>query len=225
MRVMLLTLAIAASLAASAQRTADEERDHVRVTLSDGTVVEGYIKTYWTSGKMFKRMNTSFSMSPTPSGENATSYDADGVRSVDFVVKTSADGKYDHLESMLVANPSVFKPGKTRRQFVYKEGETEAGAMYWWNGVDSQEMQLGKVGISTIYGLRLAGDDVVVPFMTGNVISLNAMRIRYKKTNPGLVDYVDSRVLRGGKRLWDAIAARPMLFMEICEEYLNREGK
>lgn len=69
--------------------------------------------------------------------------------------------------------------------------------MYWWNGVDSQNMQLGKMNISTIYGISLAGDSVVVPFMTGNVISLNAMRIRYKKTNPELVDYVDKRVLKG----------------------------
>ena len=80
-------------------------------------------------------------------------------------------------------------------------------------------MQLGKINISTIYGFRMRGDEVVVPFMTGNVISLNAMRIRYKKTHPGFVDYVDKRVLKGGKRLWDAIASDPMLFVKICDNY------
>lgn len=59
--------------------------------------------------------------------------------------------------------------------------------------------------------------------MTGNVISLNAMRIRYKKTNPELVDYVDKRVLKGGKRLWDTIATEPMLFMKICEDYFEHK--
>lgn len=97
--------------------------------------------------------------------------------------------------------------------------------MYWWNGVDSQNMQLGKMNISTIYGISLAGDSVVVPFMTGNVISLNAMRIRYKKTNPELVDYVDKRVLKGGKRLWETIAAEPMLFLEICKDFKKIERK
>lgn len=122
-----------------------------------------------------------------------------------------------------MANPSLLKPKKTIRQFVYKEDENEVGKMYWWNGVDSQNMQLGKMNISTIYGISLAGDSVVVPFMTGNVISLNAMRIRYKKTNPELVDYVDKRVLKGGKRLWETIAAEPMLFLEICKDFFNKK--
>ena len=94
--------------------------------------------------------------------------------------------------------------------------------MYWWNGVDRQAMQLGTAGISTIYGVCLKGDSVIVPFMTGNVVSLNAMRIRYKKTHPGLADYVDRRVLKGGRRLWETIAYSPMLFLDICREYLEK---
>lgn len=207
-------------LCAGAQRTGDPEDDHVKVTLNDGTVVEGYVRTYWVDGRLFRKMNTSFTLSPTPDGKDVTEYDADKVRSIDFVRKTSADGKYDHLESMPVANPSLLKPKRVRRQFVYVEGENEMGRMYWWNGVDSQNMQLGKMNISTIYGVCLKGDSVVVPFMTGNVISLNAMRIRYKKTRRGLVDYVDKRVLKGGKRLWDTIAYNPMLFLDICREYV-----
>lgn len=219
--ILFLFTAFAAVLCTDARQTVDSDKDHVRVTLDDGTVVEGYIRTYWVDGKLFKRMNTSFKMSSTQNGDDIVSYDADKVRYIDFVKKTSVDGKYDHLESILVANPSVFRPKSTRRQFVYKEGESKVGKIYWWNGVDSQNMQLGKMNISTIYGICLDGDSVAVPFMTGNVISLNAMRIRYKKTNPGLVDYIDKRVLKGGKRLWDAIAAEPMLFMDICENYFN----
>lgn len=222
-RILAFLIVSVACLCASAQQTGDKEKDHVRVTLSDGSVVEGYVQTYWVDGKLFKRMNTSFTMSPSADGKDARQYDAGKVRSIDFVQKTSADGKYDHLESMLVANPSVFKPKATRRQFVYKEGAGKVGDIYWWNGVDSQNMQLGKMNISTIYGICLSGDSVVVPFMTGNVISLNAMRIRYKKTNPELVDYVDKRVLKGGKRLWDTIATEPMLFMKICEDYFEHK--
>lgn len=221
-RILFLLSVFAVCAFANAQEHKNPEDDHVRVTLNDGTVVEGYIQTYWVDGKLFKRMNTSFKMSPEPEGKDAVTYSADNVRYIDFIRKTSSDGRYDHLESMPVANPSVFKPNKTRRQFVYVEGENEAGKMYWWNGVDSQNMQLGKMNISTIYGVCLAGDSIVVPFMTGNVISLNAMRIRYKKTNPGLVDYVDKRVLKGGKRLWGTIASGPMLFLEICNDYLKK---
>lgn len=217
--ILLFIIFTLISVGASAQNTRDPENDHVRLTLNDGRTVEGYVQTYWVEGKLFKRMNTSFTMSPAPDGNNAVEYSAENVKSIDFIKKVSSDGKYDHLESQLVANPSLLKPKRTMRQFVYKEGENETGKMYWWNGVDSQNMQLGKMNISTIYGIILDGDSVVVPFMTGNVISLNAMRIRYKKTNPELVDYVDRRVLRGGKRLWDTIALEPMLFLKICKDF------
>ena len=80
-----------------AQQATDAERDHVRVTLNDGSVVDGYVQTYWTQGKLFKKMNTSFTMSPKPDGKDAVSYDAEAVKAIDFVVKTSADGRYDHL--------------------------------------------------------------------------------------------------------------------------------
>lgn len=218
-KILLALLMLAVSVGAAAQQADSAEKDHVRVTLVDGTVVDGYVQTYWVDGKLFKKMNTSFTLSAVPGGKDVTEYDADDVRSIDFVKKTSEDGKYDHLESHLVANPSLLKPKRVRRQFVYVEGDNELGKMYWWNGVDSQNMQLGKMNISTIFGVCLKGDSVIVPFMTGNVISLNAMRIRYKKTRRDFVEYVDKRVLKGGKRLWDAIAYNPMLFLEICREY------
>ena len=220
----ILTALLTVSIGSYAQKTAKSEDDHVRVTLTDGKVIEGYVRTYWVDGKLFKKMNTSFTLSTTPDGDNAVTYNAENVSSIDFVRRTSPDGKYDHLESHTVANPSTFSPRRTRRQFVYVEGENSVGKMYWWNGVDSQNMQLGKMNISTIYGICLKGDSVIVPFMTGNVISLNAMRIRYKNTNRKLVDYADKRILKGGKRLWEKIAYEPMLFLDICEEYINNKA-
>lgn len=223
-RIFLVFILFAVVGLVNAQQADDAEKDHVRLTLTDGAVVEGYVQTYWIDGKLFKRMNTSFTVSPQPDGKNPVEYDASTVRSIEFVRKTSQDGKYDYLESQNVANPSLLKPKRTRRQFVYVEGANEIGKMYWWNGVDSQNMQLGKMNISTIYGVCLEGDSVVVPFMTGNVISLNAMRIRYKKTRRDFVEYVDKRVLKGGKKLWETIAYNPMLFLEICREYYSGKG-
>lgn len=220
-RICFSLLLLLAFLFVYAQNGKNVEDDHVRVTLTDGSVVEGYVQTYWTQGKLFKRMNTSFTLSPKPDGNGAERYDAEGVMAIDFVKKTSDTGKYDHLESHWVANPSTFRPRRVARQFVYVEGGNCVGRMYWWNGVDRQNLQLGQMNISTIYGVCLEGDSVIVPFMTGNVISLNAMRIRYKKTHPGFVDYVDKRVLKGGRRLWDEIAYSPMLFLEICKEYFK----
>lgn len=223
-RILLLLSAFVFCLAVNAGQDKDPEANHVRITLKDGAVKDGYIVEYWTDGGLFKRMNTSFTMSPTADGKDAERYDAESVSCIDFMQRVSEDGRYDHLESHLVANPSTFKPKKTQRQFIYKEGGNAVGTVYWWNGVDSQNMQLGRMNISTIYGVCLAGDSVVVPFMTGNVVSLNAMRIRYKKTRRALVDYVDKRVLKGGSKLWGALATNPMLFLELCGEYYKQKG-
>lgn len=197
----------------------DDERNHVVVTLADGTTVDGYVRHYWFDGKMFSKPNRKFKMSSTPNSGDIKEYTAEEVKSVEFKKRGEDSAYYGLLESQDVANPSVFKPGKVTRQFVYAEKRTPEGAIYWWNGYDSQRMQLGQIGISTIYGVRLKGDDVIIPFMTGNVISLNAMRILYKKKDPAFVDYVDRKILKGGKRLWDAIASEPSLFLDICAEY------
>lgn len=220
-KTLILFFFLLTGLSLNAQSERDPENDHVRVTLSNGSVVEGYVQTYWVDGKLFKRMNTSFTMSPKPDGKDTKHFDAETVDAIDFVKPSSSDGRFDHLESHEVANPSTFSPKRTRRQFVYREGGNEFGTVFWWNGVDSQNMQLGKMNISTIYGLQLKGDSVVVPFMTGSVVSLNAMRIRYKKSYPGLVEYADKRVLKGGKKLWTVLAEEPLLFLKICSDYLR----
>lgn len=217
-KIVVALLALAACVPIVADDV-DSERDHVVVTLDNGTTVEGYIRQYWFDGKMFKKSNRKFKMSSTPSGSDIKEYTADEVKSVEFVKRGEHGAYYPRLESHDVANPSTFKPGKVKRQFVYAEAQTGIGAIYWWNGYDSQRMQLGQIGVSTIYGVRFEGDDVIIPFMTGNVISLNAMRIVYKKKDPAFVDYVDRVVLKGGKRLWDAIARNPALFLDICAGY------
>ena len=51
------------------------------------------------------------------------------------------------------------------------------------------------------------------------------MWFEYKRSRRDFVEYVDKRVLKGGLRLWDSIAYNPMLFLEICRDYKEEEGK
>lgn len=197
------------------------EMSHVKVTMNDGSQRDGYVTRYWSDGGGFKVMNRKFRMM-----ENGVEreYTADEVKAIDFVMKNPGSTLNENVISADVANPSTFSPRKVKRQFVHIEGTTEDGTIYWWNGVDSQQMQLGSLTVSTIFGVKLAGEDIVVPFMTGNVISLNAMRIRYKKTqHKQLVEYLDKRVLKGGQKFWDSIQRDPMLFLELIREYNNKQ--
>ena len=85
-------------------------------------------------------------------------------------------------------------------------------------------MQLGKMNIFHNLWRMLARRQRHSAVHDGQCGQPDAMRIRYKKTNPGLVDYVDRRILKGGRRLWEDMAYRPMLFLEICEEYFSRRS-
>ena len=195
------------------------EMSHVKVTMNDGTVKDGYVTRYWSDGGGFKVMNRKFRMM-----ENGVEreYTADEVKAIDFVMKNPESALNENVVSADVANPSTFSPRKVKRQFVHVEGSTGAGTIYWWNAVDRQQMQLGSLTVSTIYGVRLKGEDIIVPFMTGNVISLNAMRIRYKKTShKDLVEYLDKRVLRGGQKSWERIQRNPLSFLDMIADFGN----
>ena len=65
-RIFLALIMATVCVSAHAQHADAPEKDHVSVTLNDGTVVEGYVRTYWVDGKLFKRMNTTFTLSETP---------------------------------------------------------------------------------------------------------------------------------------------------------------
>ena len=198
------------------------EQDHVLVTLNDGTKIEGYVTKYWSEPSTFSSMNRVFWLASGIDGNNPKRYSADEVKSIDFIVKIS-DRNYEHVISAEVANPSTFKPHRSKKQFVHIEDSTSRGVIYWWNAIDSQQMQLGAVTMSTIYGVCFEGENIIVPFLTGNVISLNALRITYKKTErKDLVEYLDKRILKGGSKLWNEVPRNPMMFMDFVEEYYSK---
>lgn len=200
------------------------ERHHVRVTMQDGTTRDGYLKQYWFTGKLLKKPNIKFTMSSDSLYSDVREYSAESVSSVDFLLGDSLSRAFSRVESRLVANPSTLKPKKQSRIFIHTQYKAPIGEIYWWNGYDSNQMQLGTLSMSTIYGVRLRESQVIVPFLTGNVISLNAMRIFYKHQDAGLVEYLDKRVLKGGKRLWQTIADNPELFLGMCQEYYREKS-
>jgi|GEM_PF-29094 len=202
--------------------TTNNERDHVRVTMNDGSVRDGYVTRYWSDGGAFRVMNRKFTLREGATERELT---ADEVKAVDFVVPNPQSVINENVVSADVANPSTLHPRRVKRQFVHLEGTTDNGSIYWWNAVDKQQMQLGQLTVSTIFGVQLAGDSVVIPFMTGNVISLNAMRIHYKKTGRRvLTEYLDKRILKGGKSLWSNIQQSPTLLLDLIGEFNDNKN-
>ncbi len=219
MRQLLLFLFLLSSVTVMTAQS-DNDRDHVVVTLNDGTEVEGFVTRYWTENGLFGSVNRDFKMRPVNS-EEEKHYTADEVRKIRFVYSIYGENKED-VVSALVAHPTTFKPHRQLRQFVHLEDATSRGTIYWWNGIDSQRMQLGTATLTTIYGVRLDDDEVVIPFMTGSVVTLNVLRTIYKKKDRKLVDYLDQRILSGGKRLWDKMAQHPGMLLQFIDDYYSK---
>lgn len=197
----------------------NNERDHVVVTLHDGTEVEGFVTRYWTENGLLGSVNRDFKMRPLNTPEERH-YNAEQVEKIRFIHAIYGNNK-ENVISALVAHPTTFRPHRKVRQFVHIEDATSRGTIYWWNGIDSQRMQLGTATLTTIYGVRLADDEVIIPFMTGSVVTLNVFRNVYKKKDKKLVDYLDQRILSGGKRLWDTMSQHPGMLLQFIDEYYS----
>lgn len=197
----------------------NNERDHVVVTLHDGTEVEGFITRYWTENGLLGSVNRDFKMRPLNTSEERH-YNAEQVEKIRFIHAIYGNNK-ENVISAQVAHPTTFRPHRQVRQFVHIEDATSRGTIYWWNGIDSQRMQLGTATLTTIYGVRLADDEIIIPFMTGSVVTLNVFRNVYKKKDKKLVDYLDQRILSGGKRLWDTMSQHPGMLLQIIDDYYS----
>ncbi|MBP5278095.1 MAG: hypothetical protein J6Z18_06390 [Prevotella sp.] len=219
MRKLLFLLVFLTAITAKMMAQTDNERDHVVVTLNDGSEIEGFVTRYWTENGLFGSVNRDFKMRPVNTAEERH-YTAEQVQKIRFIHPIYGDNK-ENVISALVAHPTTFKPRRQIRQFVHLEDATSRGTIYWWNGIDSQRMQLGTATLTTIYGVRLGDDDIVVPFMTGSVVTLNVLRTLYKKKDKQLVDYLDQRILSGGKRLWDSMAQHPGMFLQFIDDYYS----
>ena len=218
MRIRLSFLLLFVSVCVMMAQTNDE-RDHVVVTLNDGKEIEGYITRYWTENGLLGSVNRSFKMVPLESKEEVH-YTAEEVQKVHFLQSVYGNNKED-VVSAQVAHPTTFNPRRQARQFVHFEDATDRGTLYWWNGIDSQRMQLGTATLTTIYGVRLKGDEVIIPFMTGSVVTLNVLRAFYKKRDKKMVDYLDQKILSGGKRLWENMAQHPGILLQFIDEYYS----
>ena len=197
----------------------NNERDHVVVTLHDGTEVEGFVTRYWTENGLLGSVNRDFKMRPLNTSEERH-YNAEQVEKIRFIHAIYGNNK-ENVISAQVAHPTTFRPHRQVRQFVHIEDATSRGTIYWWNGIDSQRMQLGTATLTTIYGVRLADDEIIIPFMTGSVVTLNVFRNVYKKKDKKLVDYLDQRILSGGKRLWDTMSQHPGMLLQFIDDYYS----
>lgn len=125
-KILFLFLFAAFSACAVAQETRDPENNHVRLTLTDGSTVEGYVQTYWVDGKLFKRMNTSFTLSPAPDGNNAVSYSADNVRSIDFMKRRRPAASMTILSRILWLIRRCLNPRKPYGSLYIKKVKTKS---------------------------------------------------------------------------------------------------
>lgn len=228
MKKLLLTLccAVVVSSGAYAQRSLkDQEFRHVVVTLTTGETVDGYVHRDWnTSVLSMKRANYSFKLVPVPDSKDAVKYTAEEVDNIVFTEPTEGNPEGARWESRGLYNPIIGNPDRATPTIMRVEKAGDNSTLYRWQAPDSDRMANGNtlLYISQYCGIRLGNDGPVYMFMKDGRPDMGYIKIRFRKSDPGLCDYILTYFTKGkeGKIHRKELTDDPTLMMRVYDEYL-----
>ena len=160
-------LIFAAQAATAAKKPKDQEFRHIAITLCSGEVVDGYLHRNWsaeTSYYALKKANYSLKIVPTPESDEVTKYTADEIDHLVFLEATENEPDGQRWDACPVARPSISNRYHSARQLVCLSKRGDNATIYWWNEVVTGGHRGQQRILTTIYGIRFDGDEVVYPF-------------------------------------------------------------
>ncbi len=231
MKRMLFAVALCCAVVASSDAYAqkklkDQEFRHVIVTLASGEKVDGYVHRDWnTSVFSVKKANYSFKLVPTPDSKEAVKYTAEQVDNIVFVEPTEGNPEGARWESRGLYNPIIGNMDRSTPTIMCVEKAGDNSTVYWWQAPDSDRMADGStlLYISSYYGIRLDNDGPVYMFMKDGRPDMGYIKIRFKKSDPELGDYLLTYFTKGkeGKAHRKELAEDPTMIMRVYDEYIG----
>uniref|UniRef100_A0AB33IYY8 Uncharacterized protein n=2 Tax=unclassified Prevotella TaxID=2638335 RepID=A0AB33IYY8_9BACT len=180
--ILTLLLSVVSSVYGLAQ---NQEDRHIRLTLSSGEVVEGYIWRGWWADVSYYSLKSSkynaFTVTSSPNDKKTIEYDVRTVKSIDYVQKTKAYPNGEHWDAVEVMYP------RKSLKFCRLEGVSKHGAkLYSWRATDTTvNSKSAKTKFIWRYGVQF-GESTPVYYLF-----YSYMLHKLKKTNPDLRKYLD----------------------------------
>ena len=212
-------LIFAAQAATAAKKPKDQEFRHIAITLCSGEVVDGYIHRNWsaeTSYYALKKANYSLKIVPTPESDEVTKYTADEIDHLVFLGATENEPDGQRWDACPVARPSISNRYHSARQLVCLSKRGDNATIYWWNEVVTGGHRGQQRILTTIYGIRFDGDEVVYPF--GLLVPA-----LMKKNYPGLAESL--KEFRKEKAQRKELAEDPTVMLDVYDRWLAQRAQ
>ena len=110
------------------------------------------------------RANYSLKIVPTPDSDEVTKYTADEIDHLVYLEATENEPDGQRWDACPVARPNISNRYHSARQLVCLSKTGENATIYWWNEVIMGGHRGQQRILTTIYGIRFNGDEVVYPF-------------------------------------------------------------
>ena len=162
--------------------------------------MDGYVHRDWnTSVFSVKRRITRSSWCLRPTAREAVKYTAEQVDNIVFVEPTEGNPEGARWESRGPYNPIIGNMDRSTPTIMCVEKAGDNSTVYWWQAPDSDRMADGStlLYISSYYGIRLDNDGPVYMFMKDGRPDMGYIKIRFKKSDPELGDYLLTYFTKG----------------------------
>lgn len=229
-RLKLIFCCLMAMLTAGAIAAKDEnpESNHVKVTLTDGTEIDGYLRNDLKTGlkNFFSKTGTIrqyINVGPERKGGETTRYSAKDVKEYRFLEATEAWPDGAVFVSEYISTPGPFKPLSCKRGFAQELNRTDCGQILRWTVIVQDGGRNSRIRYVPAVGVKLKGAKCAFPLFIDGGHS-NAILLHYlKKQNPELKKTIEQYFNKGkdAKAHRKELAENPSIMLDLYAEFLK----
>ena len=228
--LLCVAMALFTSAAASA-KDEDPESNHVVVTLSDGSQIDGYIRNDFKTGlkNFFSKTGTIrqyINIGKERKGGETKRYSAKEVKEYRFTEATEAFPDGATFVSDYINTPGLFKPHNCKRGFAQELNRTDCGSILLWTVTKQEGGQQTRIRYVPAIGVRFTGAKAAYSLFIDGSHS-DALLLNYlKKQAPDLKKMIEEYFDKGkdAKAHRKELKENPSIILDIYADYLTNHS-
>lgn len=207
------------------------ESNHVKVTLVDGTEIDGYLRNDLKTGlkNMFSKTGTIrqyINVGAERKGGETTRYSAKDVKEYRFLEATEAWPDGAVFVSEYINTPGPFKPLNCKRGFAQEMNRTDCGKILRWTVTVQEGGRNTRIRYVPAIGVKFNGAKCAFPLFIDGGHS-NSILLHYlKKQNPELKKTIEQYFNKGkdAKAHRKELAENPSIILDLYADFIAEHG-
>lgn len=217
-----------AAVAVAAAKDENPESSHVKITLVDGTEVDGYLRNDLKTGlkNMFSKTGTIrqyINVGKERKGGETTRYSSKDVKEYRFLEATEAWPDGAVFVSEYISTPRMFKPNNCSRGFAQELDRTDCGKILRWTVTVQEGGQQVRIRYVPAIGVKFNGAKCAFPILVEGKHSAALLLNYLKKQAPELKKLIETTFYKGkdAKARRKELAENPSIMLDLYAEYLQ----